>query len=196
MNPFLLFMNHKISFKTWLKHSKYRLRNQAISLLSKAGHDLSENPAAKAQEPQKHYITINQDVYFEVTSEEDEEEKKPEQAADPKDEQNEEEAEEPKMNHLDLFKRQMTIKLGGKRSGDLKDVASKLMMINKLKMSKSEGTVMDRLRANMKKEDKNEENTTKEPEKKNVNPLAKLFSRPLTDSQVIRKSVVKVDGDE
>lgn len=71
LNPFLLFMNHKISLKTWLKHSKIRLRAQAMRLLNKAE---SQDEIGEESQPTKHYVTIDQEKFIEYTSEEDVEE--------------------------------------------------------------------------------------------------------------------------
>lgn len=72
LNPFLLFMNHKISFKTWLKNSKTRLRAQAMRLLNKT--NLSQDVMSEDNQPVKHYVSINKETFIEYTSEEDEEE--------------------------------------------------------------------------------------------------------------------------
>jgi len=77
VNPFLTNMNFKISFKTWIKFAKSKLRLKAYEMLVASGNQDAINKDAIGEVKRKIFpVQIEQDEYYSVTSEEDVEELK------------------------------------------------------------------------------------------------------------------------
>lgn len=74
VNPFLTVMNFKISFKTWTKQARRRIRKNELARMQKEGnfdpnqHMLDEGEAKTVTIP----VVIDVETIFSATSEEDE----------------------------------------------------------------------------------------------------------------------------
>lgn len=74
VNPFLIIMNYKITFKTWLKHArniiKFRgSKNQTYEQILK---ELEYSFEQELYNVKNFHVVIEMDEYYEVTSDEDE----------------------------------------------------------------------------------------------------------------------------
>ena len=74
-NPFLRNFYYRISFKTWLRVSKYRLNNKAVTMLEKSGHmNIVDKTSFKFHKTKMTNIEIADENYFSTTSDEDKDE--------------------------------------------------------------------------------------------------------------------------
>ena len=74
VNPFLTVMNFKISFKTWIKFARRKVRMQLKQEAKERGEEFFDNYTSSLIEEenrQPYSVEIENESYFSVTSEED-----------------------------------------------------------------------------------------------------------------------------
>jgi hypothetical protein len=72
VNPFLRNFHYRISFKTWFRESKYRLKSKAVLLLENSGNiDIVDMTKLEFHKRKVSKVEVIDEDYFSATSDED-----------------------------------------------------------------------------------------------------------------------------